>query len=218
MSIRLVLVDDHELVRQGLRALFDREPGFEVVAEGANGREAVALADECAPDLVVTDVAMPELNGIDATRQIRARHPDIRIVAVSQYSERNVVARMLSAGASGYVLKSDGWDELAKAINKVMAGQRYVSKKLLMEGDEVVSTPDTARGLPVLTPRQLEVLQLLVEGRSTAEIAATLYVSPNTVGTHRHHIMKKLGTRTLADLTRYALRQGMIYADPPPVA
>ena len=217
MTIRVLLADDHEIVREGLRAVIANESGLTVVAEAMNGRDAVARTGTELPDAVIMDIGMPGLSGIEATRQIRRKYPKVRIVAFSQYGERQVVASMLRAGAAGYVLKSDPFGEVVKALHHAMRGERYLSKALATEFDSNVLGPNVGEnGKPVLTSRQLEVLQLLVEGRSTAEIAATLYVSPNTVGTHRYHIMNKLGARSLADLTRYALRESLIFSDAPP--
>ena len=214
MSVRIVLADDHQIVRDGLRTLLEQESGMEVVAEAEDGHTAVALAREQRPDVVVMDIAMPDLNGIEATRQIKADLPEARIIALSMHADKRFVAGMFQAGASGYLLKKGAFRELVQAIRQVVAGQVYLSSGItntvIEDYVERLSSPDTAAGL---TAREREVLQLLVEGKSAEQIATQLHVSVNTVGTHRHHIMEKLNIHSLPELTKYALREGLTFLE-----
>ena len=198
MDMRVLLADDHRIVRSGLRRLLDAEPDIEVVAEASDGREAVELATQQSVDVVVMDLAMPNLNGVEATRQILAQSPATKVIALSMHSDRRFVARALQAGASGYLLKDCAAEDLVSAIRAVAAGRTYFSPQISeVVVEDYVSglAEDDSSAWAVLTPRQREVLQLLAEGKSTREIAAELYVSPKTVETHRHHIMRKLGDR-----------------------
>lgn len=212
MRTTVLLADDHKIMRDGLRALLEKEHDLEVVGETDNGRGAVRLARELKPDVVVMDVGMPDLNGIEATRQITAEVPSTRVVALSMHADRRFVTGMLSAGASGYVLKAGAFEELSSAIRAVMARRVYMSPQItdLVVEDYVrrLSEPVPAAESP-LTPREREVLQLLAEGRSTKEIATRLHLSASTVDTHRRHIMEKLDLHTVAELTKYAIREGL---------
>jgi two-component system response regulator NreC len=213
MSIRVLLADDHKIVRQGLRSLLEKQHGMEVIAEAEDGRTAVQLARKLSPDVVVMDIAMPDLNGIGATRQIIAEAPGVKVVALSMHSDKRFVTRMLRAGASGYLLKDCAFEELARAISAVVANQIYLSLGIagVVVEDYVRHVPETG---PSLTPRECEVLQLLAEGSSTKEIAARLHVSVKTVETHRRHIMEKLDIHTIAELTKYAIREGLTSPEP----
>ncbi len=215
MSLRVVLADDHQIMRDGLRALLEQQSGIEVVAEAEDGHAAVALTRKLQPDVVVMDVAMHDLNGIEATRQIKAEMPDVKIIALSMHADKRFVAGMFRVGASGYLLKKGAFHELVQAIRDVAAGQVYLSSKIanVVVEDYVhrllrESSPD----VDVLTSREREVLQLLVEGKTAEQIAAHLQVSVNTVGSHRRHIMKKLDLHSLPELTKYALREGLALA------
>ena len=212
MVIRVLLADDHRIVREGLRALIGRHPGMEVVAETADGRATVQAAKELAPDVVVMDLAMPGLNGIEATRQIVQSVSGARIIALSMHSERNFVMEALRAGASGYVPKEATFEELVRAIEAVAEGQTYLSPKIarLVVEDSLSSLPGAASSaFAVLTPREREVLQLLAEGSTTKGIAARLHVSGKTIETHRRQIMHKLDIHSVAELTKYAVREGL---------
>ncbi len=213
MSIGVLLADDHRIIRQGLRSLLEKQPDMEVVAEAENGRTAVQLARRLSPDVVVMDIAMPDLNGIEATQQIIAEAPGVKIVALSMHSDKRFVARMLKAGASGYLLKDCAFEELARAIRTVAVNQIYLSPGIagVVVEDFVRHVSETDSSL---TPREREVLQLLAEGSSTKEIAARLQVSVKTVETHRRHIMEKLDIHTIAELTKYAIRQGLTSLEP----
>ncbi len=216
MSIRIILADDHKIVRDGLRALIENQAGMKVVAEADNGRETVRLARDLLPDLVIMDIGMPDLNGIDATRQITAELPDVKVIALSMHSDRRFVVQMFRAGASGYLLKDCAFEELARAVNAVLKNQTYLSPAVagpVME-DYIhrLSTADSI-AYPILSPREREVLQLLAEGRSTKETASLLCVSTKTVETHRQQIMSKLNIHTTAELIKYAIREGLTSLD-----
>ena len=211
MSIRIVLADDHKILRAGLRAMIVEQPDMEVVGEAENGRMAVDLARALSPDVVVMDIGMPDLNGIEATRQIVAEIPGVKIIGLSMYSDRRYVAGLFGAGASGYLLKDIEFEELIEAIQTVVAGQVYVSSGVtgVVIEDYVHRISGTEGGASGLTSREREVLQLMVEGWSTKQIAYELEVSIKTIESHRHRVMKKLDLHNIADLTKYAIRAGM---------
>jgi len=210
MALRILLVDDHQIVREGLRILLEKEPDMEVAAEAEDGRAAVRLAREVSPQVVIMDVAMPDLNGIEATRQIVAECPGIKVIALSMHADRRFVANMLKAGASGYLLKDSAFEELARAIRTVAADKVYLSPEVsdIVVRDYVKGPQEEASVYSLLTPREREVLQLLAEGKATREIADCLHVSVKTVETHRQQIMYKLKVRSVAELTKYAIRGG----------
>lgn len=212
MSIKILLADDHEIMRAGLRSLLDKEPGMEVVAEAENGRKAVQLARELSPDVVVIDVTMPDLNGIEATRQILSEVSAVKVLALSMHSDEQFVVEMLTAGASGYLLKDCAVDELCTAIRAVVANQTFLSSEIanVVVKDYLrrLSIKDFSPG-SVLTSREREVLQLVAEGKTSKKIASLLHVSVKTVEAHRQQIMDKLGIRSVAELTKYAIRKGI---------
>jgi DNA-binding NarL/FixJ family response regulator len=212
MSVRILLVDDHRLMRQGLRLMLEDEPDLQIVGEADNGRSAVAMAAELKPDVVIMDVTMPELNGIDATLQIRATNPRIKVVAVSMHVERQFITKMLAAKASAYLPKDSQVEELLAAIRTALSDGVYVSPKIAgamivesLSSDEKKSTPS----LPALSPREREVLQLVAEGKNAKEIGLLLDLSVKTVEAHRRQIMEKLNADSVAELTRYAIREGI---------
>ena len=212
MSIRILLVDDHKIMRQGLRALIENEPDLKVVGEAANGREAVGIARTCLPEVILMDMAMPELNGVEATRQLRMAIPASRVVALSIHHDRRFVTHMMRAGASGYVLKGCSFEELVRAVRAVAGGHTYLTPAVagaLAEGyaDALASRGDLRSGQ--LSPREREVLQLLAEGLNTKEAAARLGIQPKTVAVHRHRIMRKLGVDTAAEMVRWAIQDGL---------
>jgi two-component system NarL family response regulator len=212
MTLRVVLVDDHELMREGLRSILEREDDVEVVGEAASGRAALELAQTLAPDVVVMDVAMQDQNGIEATRQIRAACPAVKVLALSSHSDARYVAAMLEAGACGYVLKANAYDDLRRALDAARHGRSYLCADVT---DAVVSASRHGAGAPAaasrvpLSGREREVLQLLAEGLSSPEISQRLFVATSTVETHRRNIMRKLAIHNVADLTKYAIREGL---------
>jgi DNA-binding NarL/FixJ family response regulator len=212
MAIRVIIADDHQIVRQGLRILLEREPDLEVVAEAEDGRLTVRLVRELHPDLVIMDVAMPDLNGIEATRQIMLEWPKVKVIALSMYADKRFVVNMLKAGASGYLLKDCAFEELIRAIRVVLAQKTYLSPGVtdIVVKDYMKGTLPTAPSVfSVLTPREREVLQLMSEGKSTNTIADCLHVSVKTIETHRQQVMQKLNLRSIAELTKYAIREGL---------
>ncbi len=212
MSTRIILADDHGIMREGLRALLEKQPGIEVIAEAENGRTTVELSRELKPDVVIIDISMPDLNGIEATRQIVAESPGVKVIALSMHSDRKFVREMLSAGASGYMLKDSAFEELDKAISTVNDNQTYLSPGV---ADTVVKdylgkiVTDNSAASIALTNREREVLQLFAEGKTTKQIASLLCVSIKTIETHRKQIMDKLGLNSIAELTKYAIREGL---------
>ena len=212
MGIRILLADDHGIIRQGLRSLLEKEPDMQVVAEAEDGRKAIELVNECSPDIVIMDITMPNLNGVEATRQITAEYSKSKVIALSIHSNRRFVADMLKAGASGYILKECLSDELVQAIRTVSGGGRYLSPRItdVVIDDYVkrLSTSAESR-LTSLTGRERQVLQLLAEGKSTKQIAIDLHVSAKTIEANRRRIMEKLDIHSIAELTKYAVREGL---------
>jgi len=213
MSIRVLIADDHKIMLAGLRSLLEKQADIEVVDEADNGRKAVQIALAKKPNVVVMDVSMPDLNGIEATTQICESLPETRVIALSMHSDKRFVMGMLRAGASGYLLKDCASQELATAILQVAGGKKYLSPEItgvviddFLLGD---SSGKVATVTSQLSPREREVLQLIAEGWSTKQIASHLYVSVKTIETHRRQIMKKLDLHTIADLTKYAIREGL---------
>jgi len=216
MDIKILLADDHKITRDGLKALLDSQKKMIVIGEAENGRQAVRLAVDLVPDVVVMDINMPELNGIEATRQIIAELPSTKIIALSMYSDKRYVVGMLKAGVSGYLLKNCAFDELVSAISAVVANQNYMSPKIadtVMKDYANILESSDASPISLLTAREREVLQLIAEGLKTKEIAARIHVSVKTVETHRQQIMRKLNAKSVAELTKIALREGITSLD-----
>ena len=217
MSIRILIADDHKIMRDGLRSLLEKQDDMEIVAEAENGRKAVLLALEKIPEVVIMDISMPDMNGIEATRQIVAGQPGIKVIALSMHSDKRFVVRIFQAGAVGFLLKDCAWEDLTRAIRSVLGGQNYLSPEIagVMIEDFVhhYASPADSPVSPQLTGREREVLQLVAEGWSTKKIAEHLYVSVKTVETHRRQIMKKLDIYSVADLTKYAIREGLTFVD-----
>jgi DNA-binding NarL/FixJ family response regulator len=218
--MRIVLADDHVLVRAGMRALLERIEGVSVVAEAGNGREAASLANELAPDGVVMDISMKELNGIEATGLIKAQAPGVRVIIVSMHTTEDYVVRAMRAGADGYLVKDAAPLELRMALDALARGEVFVSSRVsahLVAGLRVAQAEGGPKeSLDGLTARQKEILQMIAEGRTTKEIAFALGVSVKTVETHRAAIMERLGIRDVAGLVVHAIRAGLISIDPPP--
>ena len=214
MRANVLLVDDHQIMRDGLRALLERQNGISVVGEAADGPTALVLARTLRPDVVILDISLPGLNGIEIATRIAAELPDTRTVALSKHDDHRFVARMIKAGASAYLIKDCAFDELAAAIGTVMRGRKYLGSGIagtvidLLQG---VEEPESV--LAALTDREREVFQLLAEGNTAKEIAATLSVSVKTVDTHRQHVMAKLEVTSVAELARIAIREGVVPLD-----
>ena len=210
----ILLADDHVILREGLRAQLNGVEGMQVVGEAGDGRQAVKLAEKIKPDVVVLDISMPLLNGIEATRQIRKAVPKTRIIMLSMHSDRQYITEALKAGASGYILKKESLKELVGAINSVLKGKIYlfpdVEDTVLSDYVTQLQSANSATSSSLLSNREREVLQLIAEGRTSKDIARALYVSPTTVDTHRKNIMKKLGIHTTAGLVKYAIQHGII--------
>jgi DNA-binding NarL/FixJ family response regulator len=212
MGVKILIADDHQIVRQGLRHLLEKEADLQVVAEAEDGRVTVRLAREILPELILMDVAMPHLNGIEATRQIISEIPEVKIIALSMYADRRFVVNMLKAGASGYLLKDCAYEELVQAIRKVLAHQTYLSPGItdILVKEYQNGSPNLENSaFSRLSPREREVLQLMSEGKSTTQIADCLHVSIKTVETHRQQMMNKLQMYSVAELTKYAIREGL---------
>ena len=215
--MRIVLVDDHEIVRQGVATMLRAEEDFDVIGEAKDGRAAVQMVKDLAPDVVVMDIAMPELNGIEATRQIVAGTPPAEVVVLSMHCDKRFVVGVLSAGASGYVQKGCSFDELARAIRAAAQGHTYLSPPVadVLARDYVGRLrEENGNSSPVLTPREREIVQLLAEGKAAKQIATVLGISIKTVSTHRRRAMTKLGADGTADLIKYAIREGLTSLDP----
>jgi two-component system, NarL family, response regulator NreC len=207
--IRILLADDHGVVRQGFKMILDAEPDMEIVGEAGNGREAIELADQLKPDVVVMDVAMPELNGIEATRRIAGSAPHVRVLALSMHKDSVYVREVLRAGARGYLLKDSGPSDLVSAVRAVARGEGYlspaVSDAVLDDYRKHVTNP-----IDLLSSREREVLQMLAEGKTNKEIAGVLNLSVYTVDAHRGHIMEKLNLHSINELVRFAVRNGLV--------
>lgn len=212
MTIKIILADDHNVLREGLKSLLNQQQDFEVIGEADNGRDAVRLTKKLEPDIVVLDIGMPNMNGIQATQHIVAEVPDTKVLALSMHSDHQFVVKMLQAGASGYMLKDCAYEELISAVRDITAGKFYLSKDVtgvvINNYINMIQAVD-AVSHPTLTSRERETLQLIAEGKSTAETANLLNVSPKTIETHRKNIMDKLDIHNIADLTKYAVREGI---------
>ena len=212
MSVRILVVDDHQMMRDGLRLILEQTPDVDIIGEAGNGHQAVKLANSLVPDIVVMDIGMTDLNGIEATRRILASDSAVKIIALSIYSDRRYVLGMLEVGASAYVLKAAAGDELVRAIQAVTEGKKYLSPEIaetVVDGytGRIPAAGHSAR--KALGPREREVLQQLAEGKSSSQIAANLTISVKTVETHRRNIMRKLDLHSVAELTKYAVIEGM---------
>lgn len=217
MTISIFLADDHAVVRDGLQMLLETQPDFKIIGQAENGLEAIEkLTKKCA-DVLIIDVAMPELNGIEATRQIRLNCPNIRVIVLSMHSTPEHISRALQAGAQGYVLKASAGAEVIEAIRAVVAGHRYLSQKVsdLVVDDYLARLETSTTYSPVdsLSPRELSILQLVAEGHSSVEIGGMLGISPNTVDTYRSRILQKLNLNSLSDMIKFAIKHGIIELD-----
>ena len=211
MPIKILIADDHGVVAEGLKHLIEAQPDMQVVATVGDGREAVRLAREAQPDVVLMDLSMPELNGADATRAILERNPRCRVIVLSMYAEREYVRRALKAGASGYVVKRSAAKEVVEAVRAVFGGGRYLSPRVADVALEGRAGEDDS--LARLSAREREVLQLIAEGRTGAEIAERLELSQKTVETYRARLIEKLGIRDVPGLVRFAIQRGLVALD-----
>jgi two-component system response regulator NreC len=216
MSTKIVLVDDHVIVRQGLKALIEKRPGMQVIGEAGDGRDAVRLSNRLHPDLVIMDISMPDLNGIDATQHILATSIDTKVLALSMHSDKRFVLGMLKAGASGFLLKESAFAELMTAIDTALAGQIYLSPKVtssvLDKYLQSLSDSDISAAYG-LTTRERQVVQLIAEGQTTRDMADKLNISVKTVEARRKKIMEKLNLHSVAALIKFALREGLTSLD-----
>ena len=214
MNIRVLLADDHGVVRKGLRFLLERQPDMEIVGEAADGREAVRLAEAANPDIVIMDIAMPLLNGIEATAQIVKRNPDIAVIILSVHSDEDYLLSSLNAGAKGYLLKDSAEVDLVRAIQAVRKGTPFfspeIAKTMLEDYMRFLQQRNLQDSYDLLTEREKEVLQLLAEGKSNKEVASILDVSVYTVDSHRTHLMQKLNLHNTAEIVLYAVRKKII--------
>jgi len=212
MTVRILLVDDHEIMREAISALLGKCEDVEVVGQAEDGRTAIELVDQLHPDVAIVDIAMPKLNGIDATRQMIKLYPNLKVMALSAHSEGHLVAQMIQAGASGFMHKDSTFAELKKGIQMMLEGQTFLCSRIskVVFSDYVNFLANSSKSdTEVLSNREREVLQLIAEGHTSKEIAQTLEISPKTADSHREHIMKKLDIRTIPDLTKYAIRKGL---------
>ena len=216
MAMKVVVADDHQIFRQGLVLLLEQQVAMEVVGQAADGRSAVALCESLQPDVILMDVEMRDLNGVEATRQIRATCPKVKVIALSAHSSQRCVSQMLEAGALGYVLKDCALDELTEALATVKEGKEYLSARVMktLVQDYVERVSGRVRDpKPKLSPREREIVQLFAEGKQMKEMAALLNVSVRTIASHRKHIMHKLELPSFADLVKWAVREGVASLD-----
>jgi two-component system response regulator NreC len=217
MSIRIILADDHTIVRHGLSKLIQQQEDVEVIAQAGDGRSTVELTRELSPDMVIMDIGMPDLNGIDATRQIINDFPQVKIIGLSMHSGKKFVIEMLKAGASGYLLKDCALEELVIAIKTVAAGKIYLSPSItdvVVENYVRNSKKKERSAFSLLSQREREVLQLMAEGKTTKQIGQRLHISPKTVEGHRLRLMSKLNMDSVAKLTKYAIQEGLTSPEP----
>lgn len=212
MEIKVLIVDDHKILREGLQNIIEQNAGLKFAGEATNGRDAIKLCKQLKPDVVLMDIAMEGLNGIEATHQIVHESPDTKIIALSMHSNKRFVMGMFKAGAYGYLLKDSGTEEVVHAIKTVASNQKYVSQQI--SGtlvNEFVSPSESRKSQ--LTSREKEILQLIAEGKSSKEIAGMLFLSSKTIDAHRKNIMDKLDLFTIPDLTKYAIKEGLTSLD-----
>jgi DNA-binding NarL/FixJ family response regulator len=212
MATTVLIADDHQLFREGLVNLISSAPDVEVIAEAKDGKEATERAKKIKPDVVLIDIGMPVMNGIEATRILKKENPQVKVIAVSMHSDRQFVKGALEAGADGYLLKNCTYRQLIDAIQSVISGKKYLSDEITEMVIQGYLDPDdnTPEGQVDLSERELEVLKLYAEGKSTREISEKLFISVKTVGTHKQHIFEKLDLKSNADMVKYAIKEGLI--------
>lgn len=212
MGTKVLIADDHQLFREGLVNLISSAPDIEVIAEAKDGKEAAERTKKLKPDVVLIDIGMPVMNGIEATRIIKKNDPNIKVIAVSMHSDRQFVKGVLEAGADGYLLKNCTYRQLIEAVQSVVSGKKYLSDditEMVIQG-YLDPVEENADGQPELSEREAEVLKLYAEGKTTREISEKLFISVKTVGTHKQHIFEKLGLKSNADMVKYAIKEGLI--------
>ncbi|MEN8263426.1 MAG: response regulator transcription factor [Nitrospirota bacterium] len=212
--IKIVLADDHKILREGICSLVKGFPDMEVIGEAADGRTVLKLVDDLSPDIVIMDISMPDLNGIDATRRITAGHPKVKVIALSMHYDKQFVSEIFKAGASGYLLKDCAFDELEHAIRVVVENKTYINPQIAsLVVESLVNQPSAintgSQSFSLLTEREREVLQMIADGNSTKQIASKLNVSAKTIESHRRQVMGKLNIRNVAELTKFAIREGI---------
>lgn len=215
MTIRILITDDHQLFREGIANLLSASPQIEIVGQAENGQQAIEKAKQLKPDIVIMDLSLPVVNGVDATRILHKEVPATKVLVLSMHADKNYIKEALEAGASGYLFKDCTYDQLIEAINTVYQGKKYLSNKITevlihdyLNRDEV--TPDNDQGL---SERESEILRLIAEGKSTREIADSLFISVKTVGTHKQHVLEKLNLQSTAGLIKYAIKKGIVGLD-----
>ena len=215
--MKVLITDDHAIVREGLKAILSVQPDVEVVGEAVDGEESIRKAKELQPDIILMDITMPGMNGLEATRQIRKQNPEMKIVVLTMHEEDDYFYRILEAGASGYFIKGGSFTELLSALKAVMHGDVFIyptmAKKLLSNYLEGVKSGQDVEGYRALTEREREILRFVADGRTNQEIADELFISPTTVQTHRAHMMAKLGLHNRTELIKYAIRHGFVTLD-----
>ena len=215
--MKVLIADDHAIVREGLQAILSVQPDVELLGEATNGEEAVSKAKELQPDIVLMDITMPIMNGLDATRLIKKQNPDMKILVLTMHEEDDYFYRILEAGASGYFIKGGSFNELVSALRSVWHGDVFIyptmAKKLLSNYLEGVKSGQEIEKYKKLTNREREILRLVADGRTSQEIAENLFISPTTVQTHRAHMMAKLGLHNRTELIKYAIRHGFVNLD-----
>lgn len=215
-KIKVLIADDHTILRQGIKALLDNQAGIEVIGEAKDGREALTLIERLLPDVILMDIAMPGLNGLEATRRIKKKFPGIKVLVLTMYTNEEYVFQILQAGANGYLVKETAFQDLISAIKAVHRDEAFmspsISKKVINRYTQRVREANATTG-DMLTTREREILQLIAEGSSSKKIAEALFISPKTVETHRTHIMDKLNIHNRTDLIKYAIRTGIVDID-----
>jgi DNA-binding NarL/FixJ family response regulator len=209
-AIKLHIVDDHQMMIDGLRALLDDEPTFKIIGESNNGRVALARIEQEQPDVLLTDISMPEMNGLELTQAVKEKFPGVRVIALSMFGERNTISEMLQAGISGYIVKNTGKQELIQAINKVAQGGMFFSDEVSAEMMKVISAPPAKEEAITLTPREMEIVKLIAKEYSNLRIAEALFISERTVETHRKNIFRKTNTKSVVGLIKYAIEKKLL--------
>lgn len=214
MAIKVLIADDHQLFREGLVNLINGAEDIEVIAEAENGRQAIDMTKNLNPDVIIMDIGMPELNGIEATRILKKKYPDIKIIALSMHSDKHYIKGMLEVGASGYLLKNSTYNQVVEAVKTVFRGKKYLSSSITeVLIDNYLGKDEQAIMEAGLTQRESEILKMIAEGISTRDIAKKLFVSVKTIGTHKQNILEKLNLKTTTDLVKYAIKHKIIHLD-----